>query len=128
VSRTITYKLGGSTKRTQDFLRKMQEQNLFTNLDALAQRGVTALASATPKRTGVTAASWSYEIERTRTKTSIYWKNSNFNEGVPIVILLQYGHGTGTGGYVQGRDFINEAIKSIFDEIAEETWKVVQQA
>jgi hypothetical protein len=128
VSRTITYKLSGSTKRTQEFLRKMQEQNLFTNLDALAQRGVTALASATPKRTGVTAASWSYEIERTRAKTSIYWKNSNFNEGVPIVILLQYGHGTGTGGYVQGRDFINEAIKSIFDEIAEETWKVVQQA
>jgi hypothetical protein len=128
VSRTITYKLSGSTKRTQEFLRKMQEQNLFTNLDALAQRGVTALASATPKRTGVTAAAWGYEIERTRTKTSIYWKNSNFNEGVPIVILLQYGHGTGTGGYVQGRDFINEAIKSIFDEIAEETWKVVQQA
>lgn len=128
MSKTINYKLSGSTQRTQTFLRKMQQGGLFNNLDSLAQRGVTALAAATPKSTGATAAAWTYEIERTRTKTSIYWKNSSNNEGVPIVILLQYGHATGTGGYVQGRDFINDAIKSIFDEIAEETWRAVTQA
>jgi len=45
-----------------------------------------------------------------------------------VVILLQYGHGTGTGGYVRGRDFINPAIKPVFDKIANDVWKAVTSA
>ena len=82
-------------------------------------------ASATPTRTGKTAASWSYEIKRQNGSTSIEFLNSNINKGVPIAIILQYGHGTGTGGWVEGRDYINPAIQPIFDKLAEEAWKEV---
>ena len=37
----------------------------------------------------------------------------------------KYGHGTGTGGWVEGRDYINPAIQPIFDQLAEEAWKEV---
>jgi hypothetical protein len=42
--------------------------------------------------------------------------------------MLQYGYSTGTGGYVQGRDYINPAMKPIFDEIADKVWKAVTSA
>jgi hypothetical protein len=57
---------------------------------------------------------------------SIYWENTDLDDqGTPIAIMLQYGHGTGTGGYVQGRDYINPVMKPIFDRIADTVWKVV---
>ena len=88
--------------------------------------GVEALQANTPVRTGLTAASWTYEIERSQGRTSIYWVNNNVtNQGQPIAILLQYGHGTGTGGYVIGRDYINPSMKSVFDEIEDGVWRVV---
>jgi len=104
----------------------MQSANLYSDLERLAERGVAALEAATPKDTGLTASSWSYEIENSGGKTTIYWLNSNKTDtGIPIAILLQYGHGTGTGGYVQGRDYINPAIQSVMDEIANDVWKKV---
>lgn len=87
--------------------------------------GVDALNSATPKDTGLTASSWYYEIEKTSTGVTIAFYNSNIQNGIPIAIILQYGHGTGTGGWVQGRDYINPAIQPIFDEIAEKAWREV---
>lgn len=120
--------LGGSTKRTQRFLRKMQDIGLYANLENLAQIGVSALESATPKESGLTAASWDYEIQVEGGATTIHWTNSHVNQGVNIAIILQYGHGTGTGGYVAGRDYINPAIQPIFDEIAHELWKRVTSA
>jgi hypothetical protein len=42
--------------------------------------------------------------------------------------MLQYGYATGTGGYVQGRDYINPAMEPIFDKIANEVWRVVTSA
>jgi hypothetical protein len=84
------------------------------------------LAAATPQATGQTAASWSYEIDREGRDVRIWWTNIDVDaDGTPIAILLQFGHGTGTGGYVQGRDYINPAIQPIFDEIATEVWKEV---
>jgi hypothetical protein len=87
--------------------------------------GVDALAKATPSESGLTAKSWGYRIYRNRNSTGIEWYNSNENNGVNIAILLQYGHGTGTGGYVSGQDYINPAIRPIFDRIAEDVWKKV---
>lgn len=87
--------------------------------------GVNALSNATPVESALTASSWYYEVESRRGYHSIRWYNSNVNQGVPIAIILQYGHGTGTGGYVRGRDYINPAIRPVFDQIANEVWKEV---
>ena len=101
-------------------------KSVLTNtskLDEYGQKGVEALKKATPKESGKTADSWGYEIVTNDDKTSIIWTNDNVNDGVNIAIILQYGHGTGTGGYVQGTDYINPAIKSTFDSMAESLWK-----
>lgn len=119
----------GSFKNTQKFLQKMSRGDIFRVLESAAAAGVTALQSATPTETGLTGESWSYEIEQSKGSVNIYWLNSHRDAaGVPIVILLQYGHGTGTGGYVQGRDFINPAIKPVMDKIADDVWKAVTSA
>lgn len=113
-------------RQTEQYLEKLQKEDYLRILDQCASKGVEALASATPKKTGLTAASWTYEIEHGKGTTSIYWKNDNVTkDGDPIAILLQYGHGTGTGGYVVGQDYINPAIKPVFDNIADEVWKAV---
>jgi len=118
----------GNFKRTEKFLKKMSRNDIFSVLSHYGEQGVRALASSTPSESGVTAGSWSYEITKRRNVYSISWLNNYGVNGVPIVILLQYGHSTGTGGYVQGRDFINPAIKPIFDQIAESVWKAVTSA
>lgn len=118
----------GSFKKTEKALSKMSRGDMYRNLDRLAKRGVSALAAATPVESGQTAASWGYEIKKSRTGASITWTNSHVESGAPIAILLQYGHGTGTGGYVQGRNYINPAIKPVFDQIANEVWKAVTSA
>lgn len=94
-------------------------------LEKYGRAGVAALASATPVETGLTANSWAYEINRGKGSAKITFYNTHVNKGVPIAIILQYGHGTGTGGWVQGRDYINPAIQPIFDKIADEAWKEV---
>jgi hypothetical protein len=124
----ITFEQSGSFKHMESFLQKMSSGDLFRMLDRFAQQGVTALASATPYESGLTASSWSYEIKHSSSSYSITWTNSHIVDGVPIAIILQYGHGTGTGGYVSGRDYINPTLKPIFDKIADEVWKVVTSA
>lgn len=94
-------------------------------LEKYGQRGVSALASATPVESGLTASSWTYEIVRKPGSISINFNNTNIQNGVPIAVILQLGHGTGTGGWVEGRDYINPAIQPIFDEIVNEAWKEV---
>lgn len=119
----------GSTDRTRAFLQKMQSGDLIAgSLESLAQQGVNALAGATPVDTGLTAASWSYEIETNGSTTKISWINSHRVNNVNVAVILQYGHGTGTGGYVAGYDYINPAIQPIFDQIAEDVWKKVTLA
>lgn len=94
-------------------------------LHKYGRRGVEALKNATPKDTGTTADSWYYEIEEENGASKIVWKNSNVSDGYLIALLLQYGHGTGTGGYVKGTDYINPAIKGIFEQMADEAWREV---
>ena len=124
----ITVESKGDFKNTERFLKFLNAADFSVATKSLAQRGVQALASATPVDSALTANSWGYKITRSKSSFSIEWTNSNTVNGVPIAILLQYGHGTGTGGYVRGRDYINPAIQPIFDEIAEDLWKVVTSA
>lgn len=118
----------GSTQRTEAFLKKMASQSYFDGIDSLARRGVAALASATPTDSGLAANSWNYEVRRSGKSLTIVWTNTDVETGFPVAIMLQYGYATGTGGYVQGRDYINPAMRPIFDEIAEKVWKAVTSA
>lgn len=90
--------------------------------------GVEALSKATPKNSGKTASSWFYEIQRDNSSWIITWKNSNINNGVPIAIVLQYGHATRNGGYIEGIDYINPALKPVFERIADSAWKEVTRS
>lgn len=121
----IEISVGGSWDRTTAFLQKMQSGDIFATLEKYGQMGVQALSAATPAESGETANSWSYEVVSRNGYYSIRWKNSHNEGGAPVAILLQYGHGTGTGGYVQGRDYINPAIAPIFDQIDAEVRRVV---
>ena len=114
----ITFKQKGDFKKTTKYLRKVEHLSLFDALREYAQEGVDALSRNTPKDTGTTAASWYYEITRSRDSIKIEWKNSNVVNKVPIAIILQYGHATGNGGYVEGIDYINPAIKPIYNKLS----------
>lgn len=124
----VNFEVSGGFTKTERFLNRMKRREYLNVLDEFGRDGVQALRNATPVDSGATAEAWNYEIKRTRDCTEIVWTNSNINDGVPIAVILQYGHGTGTGGYVQGRDYINPAIRPIFDKIAEKAWKVVTSA
>lgn len=124
----ISFENTGSFGKTESFLARMTQDDIRRRLEAGGKMGVQALSAATPIDSGQTASSWSYEISGSRGELSITWTNSHVEDGVPIAIILQYGHGTGTGGYVQGRDYINPAMKPIFDRIADDVWKAVTSA
>lgn len=113
----------GSFDKTEKSLRKSLSVAQLKHLDRYGKEGVRALQAATPVDSGTTANSWSYEIERTNEGAAIYWTNSNVNKGVPIALIIQYGHGTGTGGYVAGVDYINPALKKVFERISEDIEK-----
>lgn len=123
---SVTHK--GSFKNLRSFLQIPLKATVNDTLQSLGKEGVNALQMTTPVRSGRTASSWSYEVSTSRGSYSIAWTNSHVNQGVNIAIILQYGHGTGTGGYVEGRDYINPAIQPVFDKIAEKLWKAVESA
>lgn len=115
----------GDFTKTSRYLAKLKKAARLEILNKYGAKGVAALSSATPVDTGQTAASWSYKIHNNGRGATINFYNSNTNRGINIAIILQYGHGTGTGGYVQGRDYINPAIQPVFDELVAEVWKEV---
>ena len=121
----ISFRQKGDFSKLTNYLERMKEVVKIGDLDKYGREGVAALESATPVESGLTARSWYYEIKHENGSATITFKNSNIQNGVPIAIILQYGHGTGTGGWVQGRDYINSAIQPIFDKIAENAWREV---
>ena len=121
----ISFRQKGDFSKLTSYLERVKGVAKMSNLDKFGEAGVAALASATPVDTGLTANSWYYKVERSDGSASINFYNSNIQNGGPIAIILQYGHGTGTGGWVQGRDYINPAIQPIFDKIANDAWKEV---
>lgn len=121
----ITFRQKGDFSKTRRYLEKSKTAIRLSDLDKYGRQGVAALASATPVDSGLTASSWDYTIENRNGIVKISYTNSNIQNGVPIAVILQYGHGTGTGGWVQGRDYINPAIQPIFDEIVNNAWREV---
>lgn len=118
----------GSFNNLEKFLKAMNKLSIRDLAKMQAQRGVTALAAATPRESGLAANSWYYEIIQNGSSIRIVWKNSDIENGFAVAIALQYGYSTGTGGYVQGRDYINPAMRPVFDSIADEVWKAVTSA
>lgn len=119
----IRFKVNGTYQKAFSWLERLLQYFKKGGLNKFGERGVEALRAATPKDTGKTADSWGYNITYGDGKASIIWTNSNVNDGVNIAVILQYGHGTGTGGYVEGIDYINPAMRSVFDSIADDAWK-----
>ena len=115
----------GNFNKTTKFLEFLKRGDMYNNLDQYGRKGVDALASATPIDTGETAQSWGYNVGHKKGKVTISWFNTHKVNGVNIAVIIQYGHGTGTGGYVQGRDYINPAIRPIFDQILDDVWRQV---
>lgn len=115
----------GSFDKTEAWLRSLADGDIFAQLEHFGAEGVSALSAATPVDEATTANSWTYEVIRDANSWSIVWGNTNVVDGRPIAVLLQYGHGTRTGGWVEGRDYINPAIRPIFDRMAAEGWKAV---
>lgn len=118
----------GDFSKVTNYFERIKNVFHVSILDKYGQEGVAALSSATPKDTGKTSESWYYEIVYTSDRAEIQFYNSNIQNGVPIAIILQYGHGTGTGGWVEGRDYINPAIQPIFDKILNDVWKEVTRS
>lgn len=125
VIKMISFVHKGNFKNTEKFFDRIMHRSYKDTLASYGERGVKALAAATPKDTGKTADSWTYSIEEGKGTVSIVWSNTNVNKGLNIAVLLQYGHGTRNGGYVQGRDYINPALRPLFDEIANKAWEEV---
>ena len=121
----IKFRQKGDFSKLNSYFEKVKKTVRLSTLDKYGRQGVVALSSATPIDTGETANSWYYEITNTNGVAKIIFKNRNVQDGVPIAIILQYGHATGTGGWVEGRDYINPAIQPIFDKILDEAWKEV---
>ena len=121
----IRFRQKGDFSKLTRYFERVKEVVRLGDLDKYGRAGVAALASATPVDSGLTASSWYYKIENKGGSVTISFHNSNIQNGVPIAIILQYGHGTGTGGWVEGRDYINHAIQPIFDEIANNAWREV---
>lgn len=121
----ISFRQKGDFSKTLKYLDRIRDPIKMGILDKYGREGVKALSSATPVDSGVTANSWYYKIEKDTKTARVAFYNSNVNKGVPIAIIIQYGHGTGTGGWVQGKDYINPAIRPIFDKMANDVWKEV---
>jgi hypothetical protein len=124
----LLFETSGSFDHTDKFLKAMSNPDFMGRLEALGQIGVDALAAATPVRSGLTASSWSFEVTKSGNTYHLRWINTHTHNGVPIAILIQYGHGTGTGGYIQGYDYINPAMRSVFETIAFSIWQEVTSA
>ena len=113
----------GDFNNLETLINRVLRRDYLNILAEYGRKGVEALKAATPVDTGLTRDSWEYEITANSKKTSIYWTNSNIQNGIPIAIILQYGHGTKNGGYVQGVDYINPALAPIFSQMANEAWR-----
>ena len=121
----ISFSSKGDFSKTIKFLNKVKNAKINNILSKYGEIGVNALSQATPKDSGVTSRSWNYKIEVNNDNASIVWYNTNVVKGVNIAVILQYGHGTRNGGWVDGRDYINPAMKPVFDKIADQVWKEV---
>lgn len=121
----ISVRSKGNFDKTNTYLKKCQKAMRKGVFDKYGKRGVAALAAATPVDSGKTASSWDYRINQSSSNITIEFINTNINKHVNIAIILQYGHGTRNGGWVQGQDYINPAIRPVFQALVKEVWEEV---
>jgi len=121
----ISFRHKGNFEKTTRFLKVNRVERIRQALEKYGRIGVNALSEATPVDTGTTANSWGYNVVVTDQYAEINWTNTNFNKGVPIALVIQYGHAMPNGGYVEGIDYINPAMKPIFNEIRDKVWREV---
>lgn len=125
-SNLITIEQHGEFKKAHSFLERCLEKVNFGYLDKYGKKGVEALSAATPKDTGLAASSWSYVINhQEKGVVTLEWHNDDIENGFPVIIGIQYGHATKSGSWVEGVDFINPALRPIFDEINRDVLKEV---
>lgn len=122
----VSFQHTGNFEKVLRYFQRLLDPDFWAIAEAGAQRGVDALSRATPVGSGLTASSWYYDISGNRKSFVITWCNSNIHNGFPVAVGLQLGHGTGTGGWVEGKDYINPAIMPEMEQIAEDIWKEVQ--
>lgn len=125
MSGIITFTKKGDFSKTFRFFNKLLKRDYLNILEKYGKIGVERLREYTPKDTGLTSESWDFVIEHNKDTTRISWVNSNVNNYVNIAIILQYGHATRHGGWVEGVDYINPALKPVFDAMAKEAWEEV---
>lgn len=121
----ISFSTSGSFDHMENWLRKSLSHDIRPALEQIGKEGVTALSQMTPEDSGRAARSWSYEVRKTRSGWEIVWNNSDIENGFPVAVMLQYGHATGTGGYVRGRNYINPAMRPIFDQFVDRVGRAV---
>ncbi len=124
----VVAKGGSEFAKTNSFFQRVLEKIKLSSLDSWGRRGVNALSSATPRDTGTTAESWYYQIVRDKNGVRLQWLNSNVKNGVNIALIIQYGHAARNGVYIEGIDYINPALRHVFDKIEESAWKEVSKA
>lgn len=115
----------GDFKDTVTYLRRVKQLSFDAILNSCGSRGVAALNAHTPVDSGLVSSSWYYKVNKTAYGFEIVWGNSDVENGFPVAIMLQYGYATGTGGYVQGKDYINPAMRPVFEDIQNRIWKAV---
>lgn len=124
----ISIESTGSFDKTMAFLQRAAKVDIAAIMHSCGKAGVDALARVTPLDTGRAAHSWTYEVAAGMGFYEIVWLNTDVENGFPVALMIQYGHGTGTGGYINGYDYINPAIRPIFDKIRDTAWKAVTSA
>lgn len=122
---SISYSVSGSFKNLESFLKHGAKVDILAIMSSHGDEGVKALSAATPIESGRAASSWGYKVTKRGPIYSITWTNDDVENGFPVVIMIQYGHGTGTGGWVEGIDFINPAIKPTVEKIADQILRAV---
>ena len=126
----LHFKHRGNFSKTMKFFNHVLRKDYLNLLNLYGHEGVLALQENTPIDTGLTAMSWDYEIEEDKKNGIIELRFINHNvvnDWANVAILLQYGHATRNGGWVEGIDYINPALKPIFDQLAEKVWKDIVQ-
>lgn len=124
----IRVQQNGDFKKITTYLEKIKHPINESLLNKYGREGVSALEASTPVDTGQTAKSWRYATSISQGKAVLSFHNTNIQNGVPIAIILQYGHATGNGGWVEGRDYINPALRPVFDRLAKEAWREVTKS
>jgi hypothetical protein len=123
----LKVKSKGNWDRTDKFFKKSIKVTKIENITLLAEQCIERLKEATPKDSGLTANSWSYEIDTTKNKRSLYITNSNIQNGVKVALLLEFGHATTSGSWVEGKNFIGPITQEVYNGILSDTWKELRK-